>query len=267
MNDKKVVFNFFQADTIIQSMSDFFNIEQEQIKSFMEYNGDKEAKIMAKEFLQKFNITDESNFNFNNCYIKLKHITTCHDNLESIKKFGLKDLVFSLKQDDSELRNFFKKRNIDIIYEEKKLIICGKEYELKDKYPQNYSNDLDNTRDLEILHNKIYYYNGEIETFFRETDDRMKEYSDIQHAPEILTSIDNILRDLHKDIYLVSDWYKHKGFQGFILEFDLPITKLTYGHHLLTNCFETLQGCKNNGYAGISLGTEIKFDMLKISNL
>ena len=265
MNDKKVVFNFFEADTIIQSMSDFFNIEKEQIKKFVEDSGDKEVEIMVKEFLQKFNITDESNFN--NCYIKLKHITTCHDNLESIKKFGLKDLVFSLKQDDSELRNFFKKRNIDIIYEEKKLIICGKEYELKDKYPENYLNDLDGTRDLEILHNKIYYYNGEIETFFRETYDGMKGYSDIKHAPEILTTIDSILRDLHKDIYLVSDWNNHKEFQSFILEFDLPITKLTQGNNLLTNCFKTIRGYRKYGYAAISSGTEIKFDMLKISNL
>lgn len=267
MNDKKVVYNFFQADTIIQSMSDFFNIEKEQIKKFVEDSEDKETKIMVKEFLQKFNITDESNFNFNNCYIKLKHITTCYDNLESIKKFGLRDLVFVLKHDDSELRKFLKQRNTDIIYEEKKLIICEKEYELKDSYDYNYSIDLHNTRDLEIIYNKIYHYNGEIETFFRETYDNMVRYSEVIHAPEILTSIDNILRSLHKDIHLVSDWHNLKGFQSFMLEFDLPITKLTHGNRLLTNCFETIQGCRSNGYAAILSGTEIKFDMLKISNL
>lgn len=267
MNDKKVVFNFFQADTVIQSMSDFFNIEKEQIRKFIEGSGYEDTKVMVKDFLQKFNITDESNYNFNNCYIKLKHITTCHDNLESIKKLGLKDLIFLLKQEDGELRKFLKQRKIDIIYEEKKIIICEQEYELKKCYDYNGSIALHNTRDLKNIYNKLYYYDGEIETFFRETYDNMIKYSEVRRAPEILTSIDNIVRNLNKDIHLVRDWYNSNGFQSFMLEFDLPITKLSHGKNLLTNCFETIQGCINDGYAAISLGTEINFDMIKSSNL
>lgn len=265
--NKKVVFNFFELDTLIKSMCDFFYIEEDQMKKFIKENINNPIENLINDFLETFNITDEFISNSDNCYVKLKHITTCNDNLESIKKYGLKDLVFLLKKEDSFLKKFLKERGIEIIYEEKRMIICGKNRELKINYKMDELDEYMNERDLGIIYSKLYKYKGETEAFLRGPYEQIIEYSTVKTAPEILQNMDNILRRLNSDINLIHDWKNIKGFQSYILEFDVPITKLSYGNDLLRNCFSTLQGDNYEEYAGIKNGTEIKFEDLKIQKL
>lgn len=247
-------------------MCDFFNIEYSKMTKFIQENIDDTIENLENNFMEIFNISDRFKF-YGNYYIRLKHITTCNDNLESIKTYGLRDLVFLLRKKDSFLNKFLKDRNIEIIYEEKRIIICEKSYELKMNYNIDELDDDIIKRNLSGIYSKLYEYKGEIEAFLRGTDNQIKQYSVVRYAPEILQNIDNILSRLHSSINLVFDWSHINNFQGYILEFDIPISKLSNGDDLLINCFSTLQGNDSEKYAAIKYGTEIKFEDLKIQKL
>ena len=263
---EKVIFNFFEPNTVVKSMCDFFNIEYEQMKKFIQENLDDTIENLENNFMETFNINDQFK-DSDNCYIRLKHITTYNDNLESIKSYGLRDLVFLLKKEESFLNKFLKEREIKIIYKEKRIIICGKSYKLKMNYNMNELDDDEIERNFEIIYSKLYKDKGEIEAFLRGADNQITQYSMVRHAPEILQNIDNILRRLHSSTNLVYDWSHISSFQGYILEFDVPISKLSNGNDLLVNCFSTLQGNNSEKYAAIKNGTEIRFENLKIQKL
>ena len=48
---EKVIFNFFEPNTVVKSMCDFFNIEYEQMKKFIQENLDDTIENLENNFM------------------------------------------------------------------------------------------------------------------------------------------------------------------------------------------------------------------------
>ena len=105
------------------------------------------------------------------CEVVCRHVTTCDDQLDSIKKYGFLTLSEVLKK-DTPLKKFLLKYGIEIDAEKKKMIIGEKEVEYSDKCDKCYMNENDDKQcfctfhnELALLHNKLYYDKSEVEFF------------------------------------------------------------------------------------------------------
>lgn len=264
---KKVYFNFFEYNTIIDSMVDFFEIEKEEINRFMDFvNYEKlDAEEAERQFIAKFKINNDL-LDFDNCYIRVKHISTSYDKLECIKKYGMRDLIFLLTE-DTLLKRFLQNYNLQINYSEKYIDIDGTKYYIKDyntcdkdefSYPYR--------RNMSNIYHKLYYFRGEIEAFYKATEKAMYNYSTILRCPEIISNLDQFLKHINKNIHLEFDWCNKYNSIPYLIEFDLPVSKLIDKPSLLIKCFLSLDDCDELTET-IKYGVKINFKDVNIKRI
>lgn len=167
-----------------------------------------------------------------------KHITTCTDNLLSVKSLGLITLSQALIL-DTPLKNFLLTYGIEIDAVDKKIIIKNKSFDLLhfdekcNKCIYKKSDCLncfcEFHQEISMLHSKLYHDKGEVEFFLSGKDNELAEYQSVQKSPEILWNIGKILNTLYRDIneyYFVNEWSRQKNIKRYIIEFVLPLNAL-----------------------------------------
>ncbi|CEP41597.1 Uncharacterised protein [[Clostridium] sordellii] len=262
----RVIFNLFDPESIVVSMSRFFNLEERDVREYL-HNIDFDNCDLNNEctnFISRFNL-EMINFNYNNAYLKVKHATATIDNLDSIREHGLKELGYMLTE-NTPMRRFLASYNIEVDVENRKIIVDDETFDIFGS-EENYENvPPEYNLNMHNIYNKLYIDNGEIEAFSKVNIDGIKRYSTIHHYPEILYNIDRFLSHINKDRYLGNSWLNTYNSQCYILNFEIPITHInTEGkdliYKLLEDCFKSLAGLSEI-YVVINAGTEIPFETI-----
>ena len=234
---EKYYFDFFEESKIIENMSSYFKVNKDKVKKY--FNSVEEVDI--SDFIKNFNINLNS-YDSREVFIKCKHLTTSNDELKSFKQYGLINLrkVLTLK---TPLKNFLEENSIDIDVENKIFSYEGIKYKIIShedecdkcfygncKYRKDILGDSSKLiyRDMSCgyrkvitnLYVKLYKDRAETEVFISGNNEEITEYSIINKCPEILLTIDNIMKKISNNYSdLQSKWeYSQKGV-FYILEF------------------------------------------------
>lgn len=203
----KIVFDFSNKNITLESMSEYFGIEKEEIELYLN-----NPNCNFIDFARHFNI-NLIELNTSNVFIRNTIITTLDNDYEDLKRYGLVDLQKVLTL-ETNLKKYLESKNISFDIDNKYIIVDNEKYVLLD-IPS------DKTYDLYL---KIHERNGEREGFISGTD---YEYPTVKYCPEILTNIDTFVNKLgKKDKKLVEGWMKIHREKYYVLEFDVNIENI-----------------------------------------
>jgi hypothetical protein len=241
MNNQSFVLNFFKSsdkDYNVKLLSNYFGIDSfEVFKELMKYYKEKYDEI---EFINKFRIDLNKEF-YKSIYITCRHAMTTNDNLEYMKKNGLLNLKQML-DNNSPLGKFLLENKIEFDVDSKKIYFNNIGYDILD-YNEKCNScifhsykcisllskkpDLihcDYRKKLFLLHNKLYYDKCETEVFIDGSLEDIYKYRTIRKAPEILLTIDEVIKQYDNKIGCLTDkWSNRTNSKYFILEFDVDI--------------------------------------------
>ena len=189
------------------------------------------------------------------CEIICRHITTCADNLASVKKHGMLTLD-RLLVNDTPLSKFLSSYGIIIDPNQSKMTIRNKRYHINGwedscqpcvskhavKILPNSFGCCDYHEKMALLHNKLYHDKGEVEVYASGSDENMlAEYTSIQYGPEVLFTIGEIIKTIipkTKDNFLQYAWAEQSGIKRYILVFRVPLDAIeTNTEHKSRTCF------------------------------
>lgn len=248
LGNHKLVFNFFNRDDTLKALSEHFNLSKGDVKQFVVLNAENDNS--ALDFINQFNINLIDTY-VSNVYLTCKHVTTAHDNLESIKKYGLLSLKDALTV-DSLLRQFLTDNQIVIDVENKFL-----KYKDNHVYLFEYNEDCNNCflgkcrherltwdgkidishknlwcahrKKLMLLCVKLYSHKAELEVHLAGDDEVIFDYSYVKEFPEILSTIEDTIHKIFSEYtYLGYKWAKLQNEQFYVMEFDVGINSFEY---------------------------------------
>ncbi|MGE8005183.1 hypothetical protein [Lysinibacillus sp. NPDC093216] len=230
-----VVINFFEItdkEGAAQVLADYFELKAEDV--FFELNPTSPDNYKALDFIKRFSI------DLNRAYqeatkISCRHLTTSDNQLASIFQRGMLNLKQMLEQ-DTPLRAFLHKHGIEINVDEAWISYDGKRYPIykynaKERHCLiNPANDCSEYGDCgycnanSSLHSKLYFDKCEIEAFLDADIKDIEGYSIVSNAPEILLTIENLIKYYTAKKPLLQDaWRNRPNNCGYILEFDVAI--------------------------------------------
>jgi len=226
-----VLFDFLTRDKLIKNFFMHFNVEDKD-RDYSWFN-DNNRNTSPFEIVKKWNIN--LLISTNNCHLLCRHLTTCSDNAQSIRKRGLLNLSEALVQ-KTDLSCFLKDNGIKIDpykyrmkYKENWWEIKVKNFEMEgvsfNELINSKKDDFEFNKEMNILYNKLYFDRGEIECFLRTTDSQAQAYSLIFYCPEILITIGKIINAFDETMvenYLQTLWQKKKGYAQYYVDFKVP---------------------------------------------
>ncbi|MCE4045583.1 hypothetical protein LXM56_15825 [Lysinibacillus fusiformis] len=243
------VINFFEItekEIAAKVMANYFELKAEDV--FFELSNTSHDNYEALDFIKRFSI------DLNCAYqevtkISCRHLTTSDDQLDSIFQRGMLNLKQMLEQATS-LRAFLLNHGVEINVDEAWISYDGKRYPIY-KYnskerdcfinPANDCNEYGNCGYCDAntaLHGKLYFDKCEIEAFLDADIKEIEGYSTVSHSPEILLTIENLIKYYTSKKPLLQDgWRNRPNNCGYILEFDVaieafePMTTRSYGNY------------------------------------
>ncbi len=229
-----IYFNYFDSSDILDKFCRHFGIDIDETKKYLlkvDFVHTSYSKMAAD---LKLNLLKSTN----DCSIYCKHLTTCNDDLESIKRYGLLRLDEVLMA-DTPLKRFLDEYNIQI--EPVKKEFSYKEHIWKINAPDEQCQPCirkkpcgayalcDFREQMGMLHSKLYHDKGEIEFFIGGDKKTINEYQTIQEAPEILINVARIMKCMCSKISeycLQNSWNRKDNWKKYLLEFYIPYEAL-----------------------------------------
>lgn len=205
--------DFWDSDSLFYGLQKIYGLSDEEVINLRLAHSHDEDLI---DFVSDLKGYDASNVNLSNVRIKCKHITTCADRCESIKRHGLLNLL-DLLQIDCDLTRFLKKHHIEIDEETRRVIVNGHLISI--------------SQDGQ-LYSCLYYDNGEVEAFYQGSDEEILRYSVVRYYPEIIMRLANDLSIPE----LIKDWENFQT-ETYCIEFYVGFWDTSYingadGHEL-----------------------------------
>ena len=267
MEDKKIVFNFFEdKGVVLNTFANYLGVRECELKEFIEQ---REIPYREYEFEDEIEAI-QSKFNINlgnkesdNVHITLKHITTIRDEFKSLEEYGLRDLQFAL-EGDTYLNKFLYENGIVFDISKDKMFIDGDEYNIV-----NSSSYEDSEKYMSLLYIKINHDECQIEGFSESLKEEL-DYPSVKYHPEILVSIDNFLDSINKSRNLCEKW-KVNNDKYYVLEFDVAIKDLNnykdrdINNVLIERCYSKIKGDNWDRYEQIVNKEPIPFERIKIT--
>ena len=229
-----IYFNYFDASDILDKFCEHFGLDVNETKKYLlnvDFVHTSYSKMAADLKLNLLKSTNE-------CEIYCKHLTTCSDDLESIKRYGLLRLDEVLVA-DTPLKRFLAEYNIQIdpvkkefSYKGRVLIINAPDEQCQPcirKKPCGAYALCDFREQMGMLHSKLYHDKGEIEFFIGGDEKTINGYQTIQEAPEILINVARIMKCMHSKISeycLQNFWNRKDNWKKYLLEFYIPYEAL-----------------------------------------
>jgi hypothetical protein len=229
--DKKIVFNFFNENSILDAFQDYFGFSKRSVGLYLDKR--KWDDFTYIDFIKEFNIpTDRLDTSY--VFITAQHITALIDGgRKSLRKYGLLNLKDSLEK-ETALKRFLANHDIAFDISQKKLVVNGVELELFqcDDICTMCENDRNTCRTLpqkcreaiNLLYIRLYCHRSEIEVFIGRNHEK---YSSVNRYPEIISRIDELLLSLQLPT-LGYDWENLKQNQYYVLEFDVNINQFEW---------------------------------------
>lgn len=236
MRKERYNFNFFEENTSLQPMCDYFELNELSVRDYLCEL--KECDFL--EFIKKFKV-DLFKYDSSKAFIRCRHMTTSNENLKSFKKYGLLNLKEVLTL-DTPLKSFLKENYIEFDVDNKSIFYKGKRLELfwhndecktcnygSCKYLKDILND--NTtltyRDMSCkyrkgitqLYDKLYKNKAETEVFISGDYEEIYKYSVISRCPEILYTIDDSIKKFFGENSNLQNRWVTIDNQSYILEF------------------------------------------------
>jgi len=241
--------NFFDRESVIQSFSKLYNIEESTLVALCHIaNRQKEPT----NYFMRICPVGLDEIDISNLELHCKHITTQIDDCESLRRYGLLTLQKALEF-DTPLKCFLQERGIVFNIETRKVAYKGKDVWLveadeeckecfygtdcqyeKSIFSDNatlvYRNDVCPYRDaIKKLRTTIYYDEGEIEVHLLGGFEPVHNYSQVKYFPEILETLEDMINELFDEkVTLSEDWRALTGGKYYCLEFDANIKKFEF---------------------------------------
>lgn len=241
-------FDFFNTDTLWDVFCRFYNIDREFAKPLITAAVQQKNPVLF--FLRQTKLTLDR-ISVEGVFLRCRHITTTHDSLESLSRYGLLTLNDALSK-GTDLRNFLTENKVEVDVEHMIFTFNGQSIYLHDyssdclecyygeckyqKYQWNgnvdieYKNDMCNFREMtRSLSLKLYHCKGEIEVHLAGDTHAMHNYSCVKRWPEILETINKLINDIYKEnLALTSKWEKQHNKKYYCLSFDVNIKDFEY---------------------------------------
>lgn len=186
---------------------DWLGIDDKSLMNYLMYNN---QEINVDDFCEQLGINLDD-YEINNITYVASHVTTCIDDLESIREYGLMDLTSVLTL-PTPLNNFLRSHGIEFDVENRTMKVEGNSYDVSYN-KDSQSNFIDReslTGRLNAIAHKLYYDN-QISSFLTMEGD--KEYGGYVHLrPEFLFNVSNVCK---KD--LERDWIRKS--KAYVLEY------------------------------------------------
>ena len=240
--DNAYKLNFFKCndkDDYSNLLADYFNLDKMEVRQALRIGED--IEIRSSDFIELFNI-DLRHKCREEIFITCRHGMTSIDNLKYLKSKGLLNLNEMLKV-GTPLSLFLKNYGIEVDVNNRILKVDEKivpilhrnsqcsdcifeKYECRSYFNNNNPDfkSCEYRKKMSFLELKLYYDKCETEVFIDGTNKDIEKYSIIGHAPEILYTIDNVIKYLwDKKGSLEYTWWKNKLNKFNVLEFDTSI--------------------------------------------
>ena len=218
-----MVFDFFQSsEDAINHFCKHFGINKEEFRQrLLTFDYCHQSPVIL---VQEFGIDLKKKTD--DCEIVCRHITTCNDNLESIKKYGMLRLDEVLSQ-KTFLHIFLKEHGIESDPVSGSIRIGNNTFEMVglDELPPSRNSF---QKHVALLHNKLYHDKSEVEMFISGSDEELLSYDSVTDAPEILMTVDRIMGQCTRKgcRNLQKEWAELPNMKRYILEFTIPLTAL-----------------------------------------
>lgn len=230
-----IVFDYFNDVHILEKFCEHFNLNIVEVKKYLlkvDSIHTSYSEMVANLNLNLLNSIDD-------CGVHCKHITTCNDDLDSIKNYGLLRLDQVLTM-DTPLKSFLSNYKIQI--DPLKKLFAYKNHNWKinssdeqcnpclyHKEPCDKITLCDFREYMGRLHSKLYQDKGEVEFFIGGDETTIAEYQTIQEAPEILIDIAKIMKCIYPKISaycLQAAWNKKENWKKYLMGFSIPYSWL-----------------------------------------
>lgn len=236
MRKERYNFNFFENNTILKSMCNYFELDELKVRDYLcELN---ECDFL--EFIKTFRV-NLFKYDSSKTFIRCRHMTTSNEKLKSFKEYGLLNLKEALTF-ETPLKSFLKQNDVEFNIESKCLFYKGKRYELfwhndeckkcnygKCRYLKDILNDKTTLtyRDMSCnyrkaitqLYGKLYKDRAETEVFLSGDYKEIYNYSVISRCPEILYTIDDSIKKVFCENSNLQNKWRNINNQAYILEF------------------------------------------------
>lgn len=246
---KLLKINFFDRESVIQSFSKLYGIEESTLVALCEIgnlHNDPTAYFLSL-WSVKLDEVDISNVE-----LHCKHITTQIDGFDSLRKYGFLTLQKAMEY-ETPLKSFLEQRGIVFNIETRKVVYKGKDiwliesddeckecfYGTECQHKKSIFSDNETLRyrdfacpyrkGIGVLRSKIYHDKGEIEVHLSGKLEDVHDYSQVKYFPEILETIEKMINKLFDEkVRLSKDWKELTGGKYYCLDFDINIEKFEF---------------------------------------
>ena len=196
------------GQTLLSGLCEYFHLNIDDASSyFLSVNPD---HLTPDKYVRDF-MLNLSKSNSNEIEIVGQHMTTCSENdVFSFRETGVLDLK-SMLQLKTPLSSFLLEYGIVVDVDNRVLILNNKEYPItnygeecvlcindKTEKCTGYSR-CDYRKCMDHLGLKLYKYGATVEFFINTSLERMSRYSSIRRHPEILVTLENVIKKAQKN--------------------------------------------------------------------
>lgn len=216
---KEVLYDLTSLEPALESLSKLINVSVFKVKLLVIKNKDNIDNLINK-LIRGFDL-NINNIDISNLYLKILHVTTSNDNCESIKKFGLLNLQNAIKEENTSLSAYLKRKGIKVNLEKESIEYDGNVF-TKDTCEKN----------MKICFTKFFNYNHYPINGFIYGDDPTNYGGEIKYRPEIIGNLAKGLRN----IGIEQDWKNE--FKCYTIVFKAHVYDLYFDTYTTLDLYE-----------------------------